>query len=465
MISRRSFLASAATACFAAPARRPNVVIFMTDDHGAWATGAYGAKDIHTPNIDALALGGVRFLNAFAATPVCSPSRMTYMTGEMPSTHGIQDWLLPRSSYGDESKAWLAGHPTWAEHLHRAGYTLGFSGKWHMGNDATPQLGFSDWSTVPGGGGTYLSPEWVHNGVKVKPERFKTDTVGDFALEFLDKQRGKDAPFCLFVPFYAPHTPYDPTPAAYAAPYQDSKFPDYPDLPARHGVKLSLPQYVGSKAAKLGYSSLVTAADANVGRVLRKLEEMGVRDDTLVIFTADQGWNSGHHGFWGKGNGTKPYNMFEESIRVPMIWNHPAGIRKASTPAAMVSSYDFFPTLLDYLQVPYRMQKTQPGRSYADVVRGSESWGRNRLYFEYSYVRAVRTRNLKFVQRAEGYASEMYDLEADPGEGRNVIDDPAYARQRKAFEAELGRFFGKLGAPAIEKWQQTVRHRLPELPR
>ena len=467
-MSRRTLLAtlSGAAALTAAPVRRPNVVIFMTDDHGAWATGAYGAKDIHTPNIDALARTGVRFLNAFAATPVCSPSRMTYMTGTLPSTHGIQDWLMPISSYGEESKAWLDGLPAWAGHLHGAGYTMGFSGKWHMGNDATPQLGFSDWSTVPGGGGTYLSPEFVHNGQKVKPDRFKTDTVGDYALEFLEKQRGKQGPFCLFVPFYAPHTPFDATPAEYSDGYKDSTFPDYPDLPPRKGVELRLGQFIGNRAAKHGYSSLITAADANVGRVVRKLEEMGVRGETLVIFTADQGYNAGQHGIWGKGNGTRPFNMFEESIRVPMIWNHPAMTGKPRVEPAMVSSYDFFPTLLDYLHVPYRMLKTQPGQSYAGLLRGDGKVPkRDRLYFEYEYVRAVRTRNLKLVQRVEGYPSELYDLEADPGEDKDLIDDPQYAKQRKALEADLARFFAGIGAPPIEKWQSTVRHRLPELPR
>lgn len=151
MITRRTFLAGAAVAIRPA---KTNVVMFMTDDHGAWAMGAYGCKDIHTPNLDRLAAGGARFTQAFACTPVCSPSRMTYMTGKLPSQHGVQDYLIPRDTFGSESRFWLDGHSTYPEILARNGYTLGMCGKWHMGHDDQAQRGFSFWHTVPGGGGT-----------------------------------------------------------------------------------------------------------------------------------------------------------------------------------------------------------------------------------------------------------------------------------------------------------------------
>ncbi len=130
---------------------KPNVVMFMTDDHGAWANGCYGCSEIHTPNIDKLASGGVKLDSAFACTPVCSPSRITYMTGKIPSRHGVQDYLLPEDSAGPTAKRWLDGHTTYTEILARKGYTLGLSGKWHMGEDEIAQRGFSYWATVPGG--------------------------------------------------------------------------------------------------------------------------------------------------------------------------------------------------------------------------------------------------------------------------------------------------------------------------
>jgi choline-sulfatase len=461
-LTRRTFLAGAPfVQTRRRDARRPNVVFFLTDDHGAWATGAYGAKDIHTPNIDSLARGGARFTRAFAATPVCSPSRMTYMTGCLPSTHGVQDWLIPEDSYGPKSRAWLDGYFTWSEALAQAGYTLGMTGKWHMGHDDEAQRGFSYWATVPGGGGTYLNPTFVHNGAKERVERFKTDAVGDFAIDFLNQQKA-GRPFCLYVPFYAPHTPYDATPEAYSAPYRNCAFRDFPDLGPRADSNRGTRGLFRSEAAKRGYSSLITAADANIGRIVNRLEEMRLREDTLVIFAADQGWNAGHHGVWGKGNGTVPFNMLEESTRVPLIWNQPGRIG-TSTPDALVSSYDFFPTLLEYLGVAAASNPRRVGRSYAGFLRGNKprQW-RSRLYFEYAYVRAVRTENLKYVERADGFESEMFDLEADPGEERNVLHEAGYAPQRAAFKNELQGFFGRIGAPPLAEWRSTMKQKMTE---
>ena len=447
-------------------ARRPNVVMFMTDDHGAWATGAYGCPDIRTPNIDRLAAGGARFRNAFACTPVCSPSRMTYMTGTLPSTHGVQDWIIPEDSFGPTSRRWLEGHETYTEVLARNGYRLGMCGKWHMGHDDQAQAGFEYWASVPGGGGAYRDPEFVVNGEKRKIPGYKTDIVGDLALEFLEGQKlpeNKDRPFYLLVPFYAPHTPYDYQPEAYRKPYAESRFPCYPDVPMSRDQNPGLKGLFGRREPKLAYSALITGADANVGRVVRKLEEMGLREDTLVIFTADQGWNAGHHGVWGKGNGTVPFNLYEESLRVPLIWNHPGRVKAGIAPEGMVSSYDYFPTILEYLGLATASDKRRVGRSYAGFLQGATpvAW-RDRLYFEYAHVRGIRTKNLKYLERAEGWRSEMYDLEADPGETRDVIGLPAWAKQREAFHKEMSEWFAGIGAPPLEEWRSSTKQRLPE---
>ena len=318
----------------------------MTDDHGAWATGYNGCAE--TPAIDALRRGGVFFSNAFAATPVCSPSRMTYITGKMPSTHGVQDFLLPEDAAGPASPRFLEGQLTYTELLAKSGYILALCGKWHMGQDDTAQAGFTWWATVPGGGGTYRSPAFVKNGKKLKTEGFKTDMQGDWALEFLDGVN-RTKPFFLMVPFYAPHTPYDFYPEQDGKPYDGSKFPCFPNTPMNPNQNSNLAKNLGREESKRAYSALVTGADRNIQRILQKLDEMRVRENTLVIFTADQGFNTGHHGVWGKGNGTVPYNMYEESIRVPMIWNHPARIRGGRTVDVMISSYDFFPSILSIL--------------------------------------------------------------------------------------------------------------------
>jgi choline-sulfatase len=452
-MTRRSFLAAAAVSA-AAAARRPNVVMLMTDDHGAWATGAYGCPSIHTPNIDALAAGGVRFTNAFAATPVCSPSRMTYMTGALPSHHHVQDWLRPGDSVGPASRHWLAGFSTYSEILARNGYTLGMCGKWHMGHDDRAQAGFSYWATVPGGGGTYLNPEFVVNGESRKIEGFKTDIQTDFALDFLDRHHA--SPFYLYVPFYAPHTPYAFQPEADRALHAKSDFRCFPDAPKHANQTPSLAAHYGRRESKLAYSALVSGMDRNVGRILERLGRLGVRDNTLVVFTADQGWNAGQHGVWGKGNGTLPFNMYEESIRTPLIWNHPGAIRSGRTVDAMVSTYDYFPTILDYLGIRAPVDRRRVGRSYAPWLRGERPNWRTRLYFEYAYVRAIRTGNLKYIERAEGYPSELYDLEADPGESRNAIADPSHAAHVKSLRAELAKFFRDAGAPPLSEWRKTT---------
>ena len=456
-LNRREFLAS--TAAAAAAQRRTNVVMFMTDDHGAWATGAYGCGEIQTPNIDRLASGGALFNRAYACTPVCSPSRATYLTGEIPSQHGVQDWLVPEDSYGANTLRPLDGHVTYSEILARNGYKLGMAGKWHMGDDEKAQRGFSFWHTVPGGGGPYRDPEFVTNGERRKLTGYKTDLVTDGALQFLDTVKAN--PFYLLVPFYAPHTPYNYQPEQYREPYRDAKFSCFPDVPMNPCQNSGLAKLHGQRDAKHAYSALITGVDHNVGRVLRRLEELKLRDDTLVVFTADQGWNAGHHGVWGKGNGTVPYNLYEESARVPMIWNHPGRIRGGRRLDPMVSSYDFFPTILDYLGVPAHKDAARPGRSYAGFLTGRQPSGwRNRVFFEYSYVRGMRTENLKYVERTKEWPSELFDLEADPGETRNVIADPAYAKMLVALRAETQEFFHRRGAPPIEDWRSTTKQKL-----
>jgi choline-sulfatase len=467
-LSRRHLLAGAAAGSLAtggtrparAAAERPNLVMFMTDDHGAWATGAYGCADMHTPNIDRLAREGVMFTHAYAATPVCSPSRLTYMTGVLPFRHGVQDWLRPVDAYGPRSHRWLEGFHTWPRALADAGYTLGMTGKWHMGEDDKPQEGFTWWCTVPGGGGPYLDQEFVRNGVRAVVKGFKTDVVGDCALEFIDQQKA-DRPFALYLPFYAPHTPYDYQPDVYRQPFVNSTFPCYPDVPKHQWQNPGYSRMHGKRDPKWAYSALIAGADANIGRVLKRLEERGLRENTIVVFTADQGWNAGHHGVWGKGNGTWPFNMYEESIRVPLIWNYPRGIKPGVVPQ-LVSAYDFYPTVLEMMGVPAAPDARRVGRSYAPFLRGAQPpprW-RDRLYFEYSNVRAVRTGNLKYVERTQEWPSELFDLETDPGETRSVLNERPYSAQRQALRADLARFFRTAGAPPLAEWRSTTRQEL-----
>lgn len=442
---------------------RTNVVLFMTDDHGAWALGCYGCAEMHTPHLDRLAASGARFERAYAATPVCSPSRMTLLTGLLPSHHGVQDYLVAQDTFGPKSRRFLLGLATFTQLLAKAGYTLGMCGKWHMGNDETPQAGFTYWVTVPGGSGTYRDPVFVVQGRQKKIPGFKTDIVTDYALEFLDRHHSR--PFFLMVSYYAPHTPYDYQPEIYRAPYAASRFRCFPRHPMHPRQNPQLRRHHGNEESMRSYSALVTGVDHNVGRVLRRLDELGLRQDTLVIFTADQGWNAGHHGLWGKGNGTIPFNMYEESIRVPLIWSHPDRIREGLLIREMVSHYDFLPSILEYLGVGAEPDSRRLGRSYVPLLAGQKTTWRNRLYFEYAYVRAVRTETLKYVERTEEWPSELYDLDADPGESRNVIADAHYRKALEELRRELAEVFRRLGAPPPAEWRATTTQNLPVYPR
>jgi arylsulfatase A-like enzyme len=468
-VTRRSFLTQTGAFALANPFRkatarhrkRPNVVMIMADDHGAWASGAYGCPDIQTPTIDALARDGVRFTKAMCCTPVCSPSRMTYLTGLLPSTHGVQDYLLPEDSFGPASRRWLERHLTYTEVLANNGYTLGMCGKWHMGDDQSAQAGYSDWSTVPSGGGPYRNPIFVRNGVQTPVEGFREDAIGDFAVDFLERQGKGEKPFFLSVNFFAPHTPYDYQPEVYSQRYQDSPFTCFPTIPPLATENPELKMMFGKREPKQAYSALITAIDSNIEKILGCLQKMNLREDTLVIYTADHGWNAGHHGVWGKGNGTIPLNMFEESLRVPLIWNHPGKILPARVISSLVSSYDFFPTILEYLNIPVGPDPLRVGKSYAAFLRGESPQPRDRLYFEYACVRGVRTEKLKYIERADRWPSEMYDIEKDPGETTNVIDNRAYAAARTSLKTDLFQYFQRAGAPPIGVWRSTTQQHLP----
>lgn len=446
--------------------KRPNIVVIMADDHGSWALGPYGCRDIHTPNLDALAESGAVFTNARTCTPVCSPSRMTYLTGLLPSSHGVQDYLLPEDSTGPTSRQWLKGHLTYTELLAQHGYTLGMCGKWHMGQDEVAQCGFTDWSTMPGGGGSYRDATFIRNGVKVPTKGFREDRVGDFALDFLEKQHDAKQPFYLAVNFYAPHTPYDYQPEEYRAPYANSGFSCFPRKPMSPTENRELVSVYGKRESMLGYSALVTAIDANVGRIVKKLEAMGVRENTLIVYTADHGWNAGHHGLWGKGNGSIPLNLYEESLRVPMIWNLPGTVRVQRCDR-LIQNCDFFPTILSFANIHSPKNTRRVGLSYRWLLSPPTHYfhdvsARSTHFYEYAYMRGIHSfSNLKYIERADGWPNELYDLNNDPREEQNVIDDPAYREQRDSLKRELELYFARIGAPPISEWRSTTKQKLP----
>ena len=455
--------AATAGACGAPsrPGRPPNVVFILTDDQAPRTLGVYGNSEIQTPHCDRLARGGALLTQSYCATPVCSPSRATLLTGQIPSQHGIHDWIS-EGNEGAGAHRFLADEPTFPEVLAANGYRCGLSGKWHMGASAEPQEGFDYWFAMPTGGSRYQDPEMYWEGEKREYPGYATDVITDKALEFLDQARG--GPFFCFVSYNAPHTPYADTPAEYMDLYRDSPFATFPGEPLNEPIAHNLSrQNVGNRESKIHYYAMVSAIDANVGRIAQRLEDLGVADDTLVVYLSDHGFLLEQHGLWGKGNTSWPYNMYDESMLTPGFFYHPAGVpagRKIETP---VSFYDFAPTLLDYLGLPpLEGPKPLPGRSYAQLLRGENipEWGPD-VYGEYQYCRMVREPEWKLIRRTEGFPDELYHLADDPAERRNVAGDPQFADQEERLGAKLTAWFETLGCGNPDLWKRAEQETLP----
>jgi arylsulfatase A-like enzyme len=197
--------------------------------------------------------------------------------------------------------------------------------------------------------------------------------------------------------------------------------------------------------------------DHNVGRILDRLEEQGMREDTLVFFTSDNGMNMGHHGIWGKGNGTFPLNMYDTSVKVPFILSWPGHLPQAVVDTHLLSHYDLLPTLLDYAGIPNR-EENLPGRSFAPLLRG-EPFDQPEhvvVYDEYGPVRMIRGREWKYVHRYPYGPHELYDLLNDPGETNNLIDDPDRRPVAKALNHELDAWFQRYVDPRIDGAREAV---------
>jgi len=433
---------------------QPNVVFVLTDDQGPWAAGCYGNPEIRTPNIDRMAATGTMFRNHFVATPVCSPSRATFLTGRVPSQHGIHEWIS-KGNCAPDSVEYLRDEVAYTDVLAANGYTCGMSGKWHMGAAETPQHGFDFWYVHQKGGGDYNAAPVVRDGQLIIEEGYITDVITDEALGFLDRHR--DDRFYLSVHYTAPHSPWTGHPQAIVDSYADCPFESCPQE-ERHPWAIGLTdRCLGDREMLKGYFAAVTAMDIGLGRILDRLEALGLRDDTLVVFVSDNGFSCGHHGFWGKGNGTRPRNMYENSIRVPFVISHPAAIPQGRVEEGMVSAYDFMPTLLDYLSLPIPTAQNLPGRSVAPLWRG-ESMAGNEIvvvYDEYGPVRMIRTRDWKYVHRHPDGPHELFDLAADPDERRNLAADPAQAARIRDLRGELEAWFERYVIPERDGLNET----------
>ena len=432
---------------------RPNILLIVSDDQGAWALGCAGNDEIRTPVLDGLARNGVRFANFFCTSPVCSPARASLLTGDIPSRHGVHDWIRV-GSVGATRVDYLAGQTLVTDVFAGAGYRCGLVGKWHLGASDVPRPNFVKWFAHQSGMGPYYGAPMIDHDRPCTVDGYLSDALADVACDFLRDEAPRPEPFWLSLCFTAPHYPWiDSHPKAFTDLYGDCAFASCPDEPPH-------PWFIGGNAALdkgrrerraslVGYFAAVSAMDAAIGRVLAELDAQGLAQTTLVVFMGDNGMNCGHHGIWGKGNGTRPQNMYDTSVKVPCIASQPGRIPAGRTSEALLSGYDLFPTLVDYAGLRHDPERPKPGRSFRGVLERRDDMTEAPIvvYDEYGPVRMVRTSDWKYVHRHPEGPHELFDLVADPGERTNRIDDPSAAAMRESLARRLDGWFAKYVDP------------------
>ena len=449
---------------------RPNVIVFLTDDQGCWAMGCAGNKEIRTPNLDRLARTGTRLENLFCVSPVCSPARASLLTGQIPSQHGIHDWIRGGNNADDRGSGspairYLQGLTAYTDILAAHGYKCGLSGKWHLGDSVTPQNGFTFWRVHAGGGSNYYNAPMIRDGKRYNEPRYLSDAITDNALEFL-RERKSTSPFYLGVNFTAPHSPWDrenhPR-EIYDEYFNNCAFRSVPNVPMHRWQAATAPfgDEKERRSILAGYFAAVTAMDACVGRVIDYLEAHGLRENTLILFTGDNGMNMGHHGIYGKGNGTMPLNMYDTSVRVPGIISRPGHVPQNRVATELLSHYDIMPTLLEYLGLPHPDGGSLPGASFAPILRGQQMTQRENVvvYDEYGPVRMIRTREWKYVHRYPYGPHELYDLVHDPDENTNLFASAAHAPRLQQLKGELEKWFHRYVDPARDAVREPVAGR------
>lgn len=466
---------------------RPNIVFIMSDDHASHAISAYGSRINETPNLDRIADGGMRFDSVFCTNSICTPSRAAILAGTYNHVNGV----TTLDTHMDNT-LW-----TFPKALQAAGYRTGMFGKWHLGHGpAHDPTGFDEWRILPGQG-HYHNPVMLEAGPHPVVERggYVTDLITDDCLGFLDRHAeanaaaDDDRPFALFCHHKAPHRTWEPSREHFTM-YDDVDIPEpdtfRDDLAGRADViqavkmrMMDLDPIVDLKATVppgltldeeiswryqryiKDYLRVVASIDDNVGRLLDRLDADGLTDNTIVIYTSDQGFFLGDHGWFDK------RLMYEQSLNMPFLMRYPEAITPGSTNDDVIVNVDFAPTLLELAGVdgPSHLQ----GRSFAPSLSGEtpDDWPAS-MYYRYWMHRdsahlcpahyGVRTRTHKLIcyyndplgqLGANGPADplewELFDLVNDPMEVSNVIDDPAYTEVRVELRTELARLQTELG--------------------
>lgn len=462
-----------------APTRRPNVLVILTDDQRWDALGVVQremGKDalfpwLRTPNLDRLAAEGARFSNAFVTTSLCSPSRASLLSGRYARRHQV---LNNFTEYPDDL-------PSYPQRLKAAGYETAYIGKWHMGEDNDAQRrGFDHWMSHRGQG-NYFDNEFNIDGTHRTIAGYYTTVVTDHAVEWIGKPHA--TPWMLVLGQKAPHGgPIQPEPRfagaldafAVRTPvnYDDYRASDgkpawlAESLTTWHGAKGPLYDLKRHDTFVRTYLATLLSVDEAVGRVYEALRSSGQLDDTVIVFTSDNGFVLGEHGRVDK------RTMYEESIRVPLLVRYPRVVEPGTVVSRMVISHDLAPSLIDLADAAPLEDVT--GRSFVPLLRGQATTWRDAFLYEYNYekqfpytpnVRGVRTDRWKLIRYPHGdgtpdrFTAELYDLQSDPYEMRNLIADPAHASQRREMERLFDRVSREAGPDRLPVYEGIVNVR------
>ncbi|MDZ4796896.1 MAG: sulfatase [Bryobacteraceae bacterium] len=427
MLNRRSFLASAAAAAVspavqAQSTSKPNILFILTDDQRWDMMSCAGHAWIQTPNMDRLAAEGARFVNAFVTTPLCSPSRGSFLTGQYVHKHGILD-----NSNRNEQSHTLK---TWPQILQQHGYETGYFGKWHMGNDDAARPGFDYWFSFKGQG-RYNDPEMNRNGERSVVKGYVTKVLTQEAIEFMSRKRPK--PFAVCLCHKAIHGPFEPE-EQYKTLYSDAKLEapasladDLKDKPAMLAARTMEKSNVRTDKIPaqtwLNMARCLATVDDGLGLILEALRQSGQLDNTFIVFTGDNGYFYGEHHMGDK------RRAYEEGLRVPLLVRYPKMVKAGSKPAQMALNIDVAPTLLDVAGVA--VPKDMHGKSLTPALKSTGAKGRDAFLSEYfedpgfpstQKWQSLRTEKWKYIHFPEMQgADELYDLTADPHEMKNVF--------------------------------------------
>jgi len=435
-------LASLPSSLWAADAPRPpNILILITDDQRWDAMGVVqreqGDKSrfpwFATPNMDRLAAEGVRFRNAMVVNSLCSPSRACFLTGRYNHFNGI----------ANNNTAFPTNSVTWATLLNDRGYVTGYIGKWHMGNQSGQRPGFA-WSASYIAHGRYGDCPVEVNGVSTPTKGWVDDVSTDFAIEFMRKHQ--DKPFALQVGFKSPHVPRTP-PKRAKDRFAGAKARPVPNLNVPPGFRPGQepgPEPAGEPSPLpetiLDYFRCISAVDDNVGRLLAALDELKLTDNTLVVFTSDNGYYIGEHMLGDK------RSMYDESLRIPFLVRLPGRIKPGTVEDGLTLNLDLAPTLCELagLPVPAAMQ----GRSWLPLAEGRTAPRREAFLYEYFFENSYATPTIVGVRTTTDKLitypghddwTEVFDMTADPFEIRNLRTDQAQAARLTALRATLER--------------------------